>query len=112
MHLINIPLFYRKDHLCGLSSNVCTDHRFFHKGVLFSRKELDDKQKPINNLLNIINYMHRNSNKLRNNFYKTANAQSGQINATAGERRFQTQNRNNSTVENNAYKDKRKKILH
>ena len=29
MHLINTPLFYREDHLCGLSSNMCTDHRFF-----------------------------------------------------------------------------------
>ena len=53
--------------------------------------------------------MHRNSKKLDNNFCKTTNAQSGQINATAGERRFQTQNRNNSTVENNAYKDKRER---
>ena len=38
-------------------------------------------------------------------FYKITNAQSVQINATDRERRFQTQNRNNSTVENNAYKD-------
>ena len=37
---------------------------FFHKGVLFFRKELDNKQKTINNLLNIINYMHRNSKNL------------------------------------------------
>ena len=49
--------------------------------------------------------MHRNSNEPGNNFYKTTNAQTVQINATAGERRFQTQNRNNLIVENNAYKD-------
>ena len=30
---------------CGLSRNVCTDHRFFHEEVLFLRKELDNKQK-------------------------------------------------------------------
>ena len=29
----------------GVSSNVCTDHRFLHEEVLFSRKELDNKQK-------------------------------------------------------------------
>ena len=34
------------------------------------------------------------------------NAQPVQINAVAGER-FQTQNRNNPTVENNTYKDVR-----
>ena len=49
--------------------------------------------------------MHRNSNKPGNRFCKTTNAQTVQINATAGERRFQTQNRNNLTVENNAYKN-------
>ena len=38
--------------------------------------------------------MHRNSNEPGYNFYVTTNAQSVQINATAGERRFQTQNRN------------------
>ena len=38
-------------------------------------------------------------------FYKITNAQSVQINGTDGEQHFQTQNRNNSTVENNAYKD-------
>ena len=90
---------------CGLSSNVCTDHRFFHEEVLFLRKELDNKQKIIHNLLNIINRMYRNSNESGNNFYETTNAQSVQINATAGERPFQTQNRNDLTVENNAYKD-------
>ena len=35
MPLINTPLLYRKDNSCGLSSNVCTDHRFFHEEVLF-----------------------------------------------------------------------------
>ena len=49
---------------------------------------------------------------ISSSFDKITNAQSVQINATDRERRFQTQNRNNSTVENNAYKDKRKKILH
>ena len=42
---------------------------------------------------------------ISSSFYKITNAQSVQINATDRERRFQTQNRNNSTVENNAYKD-------
>ena len=49
--------------------------------------------------------MHRNSNEPGIHFYETNSAQSVQINATAGERRFQMQNRNNLTVENNAYKD-------
>ena len=49
---------------------------------------------------------------ISSSFDKITNAQSVQINAKDRERRFQTQNRNNSTVENNAYKDKRKKILH
>ena len=35
MHLINTPLLYRKDSSCGLSSNVCTEHRFFHEEILF-----------------------------------------------------------------------------
>ena len=34
--------------------------------------------------------MRRHSNEHGNNFYETANAQSFQINVTAGERRFQT----------------------
>ena len=42
---------------------------------------------------------------ISSSFYKITNAQSVQINATDRERRFQTQNRNNSTVEKNAYKD-------
>ena len=49
--------------------------------------------------------MHRNLNEPGNNFYKTTNDQAVQNSATAGERRFQTQNRNNSAVENNAYED-------
>ena len=102
MHLINTPPLYRKDNLCRLSSNICTDHRFFHEVVPFLGKQLDNKQKTINNLLNVVNYMHKNSNEPGNNSYKTANARSVQINATAGERSFQTQKKNNLTVKNNA----------
>ena len=54
----------------------------------------------------MINYRHRNSSEPGNNFHKTKNAKSVQINATAGEWRFQTQNRNNVTVESSAYTDK------
>ena len=75
MHLINTPLLYRKDNSCGLSSsNACTGNRFFHGKVFFLRKELDNKQKTIDNLLNIINSMHRNSDEAGNNFYETENA--------------------------------------
>ena len=36
MRLINTPLLYRKDNSCGLSSNLCTDHRsFFTKKFFF-----------------------------------------------------------------------------
>ena len=49
--------------------------------------------------------MYRNSNEPGNNFYETTNAQPVQINATAEKRPFQTQNRNNLTVENNTCKD-------
>ena len=63
---------------------------FTKKSIL--RKELDNKQKTIDNLLSIINYMLRNSNEPGNNFYKTTNGQTVQVNATTGERRFQTQN--------------------
>ena len=45
--------------------------------------------------------MRRNSNKPGKNFYETTNPRFVQINATAGERRFETQNRNNLTIENN-----------
>ena len=38
MHLINTPLLYRKDNSCGVSSNVCTDHRFFHEEVHFKER--------------------------------------------------------------------------
>ena len=48
--------------------------------------------------------MHRNSNEPGDDFYGSTNAHSVQTNVTAGERRFQKQNRNNLTVENNAYK--------
>ena len=108
MHLINTPLLYRKDNSRGLSSSVCTDLGFSTKKSFFLRKELENKQKTIDNLLNI-NYMHPNSNEPGNNSYKTANAQSGQINATSGEQHFQMQNRNNLTVGNNTYKDKRER---
>ena len=74
MHLTNTPLLYRKDNSCGLSSNACTDNRFFHGEVFFLRKELDNKQKTIGNLLNIINSMQRNSDEAGNNFYETENA--------------------------------------
>ena len=100
MHLINTHLLYRKDNSGGYSSDICTDDRFFHE-VLFLRKELGNKQKTINNLLNIINDMHRNSNrpcnnsnKLGNNSYKNTNAQPVQISVTAEEGFHQTQNRN------------------
>ena len=89
IHMLNPPLLYRKDNSCGLSSNVCTDLRFFHEEVLFLRKELDNKQKKIDNLLNIISYMHRNTNEPGNNFYKITNAQTVSINTTARERCFQ-----------------------
>ena len=101
IHLINTSLLYQKDHSYGLRGNVCTDHRYFHEEFLFLSKELDNKQKPIDNLLNIINYMRRNSDKPGKNFYETTNPRFVQINATAGERRFETQNRNNLTIENN-----------
>ena len=40
IHLKNRPLFCRKDHSCGLSSNVCTDHRFFHEEILYRKERL------------------------------------------------------------------------
>ena len=103
MHLQNTLLLCGKDNSFGHSGNICTDDWFFHEEVLFI-KELDNKQKTIDNLSNIINHMHRNSNEPSNNFYKNRNDQPVQINATAGER-FQTQNRNNLTVKNNTYED-------
>ena len=69
---------------------VLTIGFFTKKSIL--RKELDNKQKTIDNLLSIINYMLRNSNEPGNNLCKTTNAQTAHVNATTGERRFQTQN--------------------
>ena len=74
MHLINIPLLYRKDNSGGHSSNACTDDRFFQKEVIFLRKELDNTQKTIDNLLNITNYIHTKSNESGQIFYKITNA--------------------------------------
>ena len=39
IHLKIRPLLYRKDNTCGRSSNICTDHRFFHEEVLFLMKD-------------------------------------------------------------------------
>ena len=97
---INTPLLYRKDNLDGHSSSVCTDGRIFHEEVLFLRRELVNKQKTIDSLLNIINYMHTNSNKSDENIYKNTNAHPTQINGTAEE-----QGNENLTVEDNTYKD-------
>ena len=52
---------------------------------LFLIKELDYKQKAIDNLVKIINYMHTNSNKSGENIHKNTNTQPIQINATAKE---------------------------
>ena len=43
--------------------------------VSFLRKKLSNKQKIIDNLSNIINYMHKNSNWSGDNFYKNTNGQ-------------------------------------
>ena len=48
---------------------------FFKTKLFFLRKELDNKQKPIEHLLSIINNMHTNPNKSGENFYKNSNAQ-------------------------------------
>ena len=82
MSTINRPLLYRKDNLDGYSSNVCTDDRFLYEEIL---RELDHKQKTINNLLKIINYMHANSNESGENINKNTNTQPIQINATTEE---------------------------
>ena len=74
----NSVYIYRKDNLDGHSSNVCTEDRFFYEEILFLRKELDHKQKTIDNLSKIII----------------------QINATAEE-----QGRNNVTVDDITYND-------
>ena len=46
----NSVYIYRRDNLDGHSSNVCTENRFFYEEILFLRKELDHKQKTIDNL--------------------------------------------------------------
>ena len=56
----NSDYLYRKVNLDGHSSNACTDDRCFYEEILFLRKELDHKQKNINNLFKIINYVHTN----------------------------------------------------
>ena len=48
--------------------------------------------------------MHANPNLPGEHFFKNTNAQSVQINAAVGAC-FQTQNKSNSTVENNTYED-------
>ena len=53
----------------------------------FLRKKPDNKQKTTDNLLNVINCMHRDSNEPGNNFYKNTNAQFVKINTTAGNKR-------------------------
>ena len=50
MPAINTSLLYRKDNLDGHNSNACADNRFFYEEILFLRKELDHKQKTIDNL--------------------------------------------------------------
>ena len=99
MPKINTLLLYRKDNLDEHSSNVSTDNRFFYEEILFLRRELDHKQKTVDNLLKIINYMHTNSNESGENIHKNTNTQPIQINATAEE-----QARNNLTVDNIKYK--------
>ena len=38
IHLINTPLLYRKDDSRGISSNVCTYHRFFTKKSFYKER--------------------------------------------------------------------------
>ena len=96
----NSVYIYRRDNLDGHSSNVCTENRFFYEEILFLRKELDHKQKTIDNLSKIINHMHTNSNESGENIHKNTNTQPIQINATAEE-----QGRNNVTVDDITYND-------
>ena len=96
----NSVYIYRRDNLDGHSSNVCTENRFFYEEILFLRKELDHKQKSIDNLSKIINHMHTNSNESGENIHKNTNTQPIQINATAEE-----QGRNNVTVDDITYND-------
>ena len=56
---------------------------FFNEEILFLRRELDHKQKSIDSLLKIINYMHTNSNESGENIHKNTNTQPIQINVTA-----------------------------
>ena len=56
---------------------------FFNEEILFLRRELDHKQKGIDSLLKIINYMHTNSNESGENIHKNTNTQPIQINVTA-----------------------------
>ena len=100
MSTINTPLLYRKDNLDGYSSNVWTDDRYFYEEILFLSRELDHKQRTIDNLLKIINDMHTNSNESGENIKRIwTNTQPIQINAT------EEQGRNNLTVDDNTYKD-------
>ena len=64
MPAINAPQLYQKDNSDGHSSNVYTGDRLFYEEIHFLRRELGHKQKTIDNLLKIINYMHRNSNEV------------------------------------------------
>ena len=100
MMTINTPLLYRKDNSDGYSNDVCTDDRFLYEEILFLRKELNYKQKTIDNLLKIINYMHVNWNESGENIHKNTNIQPIQINATTEE-----QGRNNLKVDDVTYKD-------
>ena len=72
---------------------------FFFIKKSFLRKELDHKQKTINNLLKIMNHMDANSNESGENIHKNTNTQPIQMNATAEE-----QSRNNITVDDITYK--------
>ena len=79
-------MFYQKNNSGGHGSNVYTGDRFFQEEVLLLRKEQNNEQKTIVNLLNI-NYIHRTSDEPGKEFYKNTNAQLFQ------------------PVENNTYKD-------
>ena len=98
----NSVYIYRKDNLDRHSSNdrSIDDDRSFYEEILFLRKELDHKQKTIDNLSKIINHMHTNSNESGENIHKNMNTQPIQINATAEE-----QGRNNVTVDDITYND-------
>ena len=99
MPTTNTPLLYLKDNQDGRSSNACTDDDFFFIKKSFLRKELDHKQKTINNLLKTMNHMDANSNESGENIHKNTNTQPIQMNATAEE-----QSRNNITVDDITYK--------